>query len=153
MNDSGQELIGIGTGSGKHLAYDAAVAAISSPLLDFPIEKAKGVVFTVTGNSGMSLQEVDEVARVVSGICAPEANIIFGSTVDETYADEISVTVVATSFDVPEWEQEAPAEQAPAPGGRPPIQLAGEAARAAEEMDPYAPPAPDTRKPRFWSRF
>ena len=52
--------MGIGTGSGKSRAYDAAVAAISSPLLDFPIEKAKGVVFTITGNSGMSLQEVSD---------------------------------------------------------------------------------------------
>ena len=50
--------MGIGTGTGKSRARDAAVAAISSPLLDFPIEKAKGVVFTITGNSGMSLQEV-----------------------------------------------------------------------------------------------
>lgn len=58
MQDAGPALMGIGTGSGKTRARDAAVAAISSPLLDFPIEKAKGVVFTITGNSGMSLQEV-----------------------------------------------------------------------------------------------
>ena len=58
MQDAGPALMGIGTGSGKSRARDAAVAAISSPLLDFPIEKAKGVVFTITGNSGMSLQEV-----------------------------------------------------------------------------------------------
>ena len=61
MQDAGPALMGIGTGSGKTRARDAAVAAISSPLLDFPIEKAKGVVFTITGNSGMSLQEVNEV--------------------------------------------------------------------------------------------
>ena len=70
-------------------------------LLDFPIERAKGVVFTITGNSDMSLQEVNEVASVISNICAEDANIIFGTSVDETYGDEISVTVVATSFDVP----------------------------------------------------
>ena len=49
----------------------------------------------------MSLQEVNEVANVISSICADDANIIFGTSVDETYADEIAVTVVATSFDVP----------------------------------------------------
>ena len=70
--------MGIGTGVGKTRAYDAAVAAISSPLLDFPIERAKGVVFTITGNSGMSLQEVNEVAAVISEIVADDANIIFG---------------------------------------------------------------------------
>jgi cell division protein FtsZ len=49
----------------------------------------------------MSLQEVNEVAEVISGICAPDANIIFGTSVDESYGDEIAVTVVATSFEVP----------------------------------------------------
>ena len=101
MTDAGPALMGIGRGFGKTRARDAALAAISSPLLEFPIERAKGVVFTITGNSDMSLQEVNEVASVISNICAEDANIIFGTSVDETYGDEISVTVVATSFDVP----------------------------------------------------
>ena len=116
MQDAGPALMGIGTGSGKTRAHDAAVAAISSPLLDFPIEKAKGVVFTITGNSGMSLQEVNEVAAVISEIVADDANIIFGTSVDETYEDEISVTVVATSFDTPQQEQ---ARQQPIQVARP----------------------------------
>ena len=70
MQDAGPALMGIGTGVGKTRAYDAAVAAISSPLLDFPIEKARGVVFTITGNSEMSLTEVNEVAAVISEICS-----------------------------------------------------------------------------------
>lgn len=101
MANAGPALMGIGTGAGKMRAHDAAVAAVSSPLLDFPIEKAKGVVFTITGNSDMSLQEVNDVAAVISSICADDANIIFGTSVDETFGDEISVTVVATSFDSP----------------------------------------------------
>ncbi len=74
MSNAGPALMGIGTGVGKTRAYDAAVAAVSSPLLDFPIERAKGVVFTITGNSDMSLQEVNEVAAVISNICAEDAN-------------------------------------------------------------------------------
>jgi len=101
MTDAGPALMGIGRGFGKTRARDAALAAVSSPLLDFPIERAKGVVFTITGTSDMSLQEVNEVASVISNICADDANIIFGTSVDEDYGDEIAVTVVATSFDVP----------------------------------------------------
>lgn len=140
MSDAGPALMGIGTGSGKARARDAAIAAISSPLLDFPIEKAKGVVFTITGNSGMSLQEVNEVASVISDIVSDDANIIFGTSVDERYGDEISVTVVATSFDTPED---------PRVRRQQPIRVAGDP----YPMDPYEPPAPDTRKPRFWGRF
>ena len=104
MTDAGPALMGIGTGEGKTRAHDAAVAAVSSPLLDFPIQRARGVVFTITGNADMSLQEVNEVAAVISSICAEDANIIFGTSVDEAYGDEISVTVVATSFDTPDQE-------------------------------------------------
>ena len=60
------------------------------------------MVFTITGNSDMSLQEVNDVAGVISSIVADDANIIFGTSVDESFADEICVTVVATSFEVPD---------------------------------------------------
>ena len=102
MENAGPALMGIGRGFGKTRARDAALAAVSSPLLDFPIEKAKGVVFTITGNSDMSLQEVNDVASVISSIVSNDANIIFGTSVDESYQDEIAVTVVATSFEVPD---------------------------------------------------
>jgi cell division protein FtsZ len=144
MQDAGPALMGIGTGSGKTRAYDAAVAAISSPLLDFPIEKAKGVVFTITGNSGMSLQEVNEVAAVISGIVSNDANIIFGTSVDESFDDEISVTVVATDFDGPTNQTPPQVQQQVQPATAPP---------PAQQLDPYGPPASDTRKPRFWGRF
>ena len=80
MTDAGPALMGIGRGFGKTRARDAALAAVSSPLLDFPIERAMGVVFTITGTSDMSLQEVNEVAAVISGIVADDANIIFGTS-------------------------------------------------------------------------
>merc|ERR1712127_91251 len=62
MADAGSALMGIGTGSGKTRAQDAAVAAISSPLLDFPIEKAKGIVFNITGGNDMTLHEINAAA-------------------------------------------------------------------------------------------
>ena len=116
MTDAGPALMGIGRGFGKTRARDAALAAVSSPLLDFPIERARGVVFTITGTSDMSLQEVNEVASVISNIVAEDANIIFGTSVDDTYGDEVAVTVVATSFDTPEAQQTNYAQQEqPAP--------------------------------------
>jgi cell division protein FtsZ len=98
MENAGPALMGIGRGFGKTRARDAALAAVSSPLLDFPIEKARGVVFTVTGNSAMSLQEVNEVAVTISDMVSEDANIIFGTSVDDSFGDEISVTLVATSL-------------------------------------------------------
>ena len=120
MSNAGPALMGIGRGFGKTRARDAALAAVSSPLLDFPIERARGVVFTITGTSDMSLQEVNEVAGVISSICSDDANIIFGTSVDDTYGDEIAVTVVATQFEEPAGARapaaaEYAAPEAPAP--------------------------------------
>ena len=152
--------MGIGRGFGKTRARDAALAAVSSPLLDFPIEKAKGVVFTITGNADMSLQEVNEVASVISNIVSADANIIFGTSVDETYADEIAVTVVATSFEVP---GEAPQQEAaaanpftrgyntpPPPAPEPVYQ---QRAPPPAQPPPPQPPAQEGRPRKFWSRF
>ena len=99
MANAGPALMGIGTASGAGRAKQAAIAAISSPLLDFPIEKAKGLVFTISGSSSLSLAEVNDVAEVLGYVASDDANIIFGTSVDESLGDTISVTVVATSFD------------------------------------------------------
>jgi len=101
MADAGSALMGIGTGSGKTRAQDAAVAAISSPLLDFPIEKAKGIVFNITGGNDMTLHEINAAAEVIYEAVDPNANIIFGALVDENMENEISITVVATGFTQP----------------------------------------------------
>lgn len=144
MSNAGPALMGIGRGFGKERARDAALAAVSSPLLDFPIEKAKGVVFTITGTSEMSLQEVNEVANVISSICADDANIIFGTSVDETYADEIAVTVVATSFDVPKGNTNF----------LPNVQASPGSAGAALDKPKYSEwQAQKPRKGPFWKRF
>merc|ERR1711966_397674 len=101
MADAGSALMGIGTGSGKTRAQDAAVAAISSPLLDFPIERAKGIVFNITGGQDMTLHEINAAAEVIYEAVDPNANIIFGALVDDNMENEISITVVATGFSQP----------------------------------------------------
>jgi cell division protein FtsZ len=101
MADAGNALMGIGTGTGKSRAQDAAIAAISSPLLDFPIEKAKGIVFNITGGHDMTLHEINAAAEVIYEAVDPNANIIFGALVDDNMENEISITVVATGFSQP----------------------------------------------------
>jgi len=75
--------MGIGHGKGKTRAVDAAYAAISSPLLDFPITKARGIVFNIVGGSDMSLQEINAAAEVIYENVDSDANIIFGALVDD----------------------------------------------------------------------
>jgi len=98
MGDAGTALMGIGRGTGKNRAQDAAAAAISSPLLDFPIEKAKGVVFNIVGGLDLTLQEINAAAEVIYEAVDPNANIIFGSLVDESMEGEVAITVIATGF-------------------------------------------------------
>jgi len=98
MGQSGLALMGIGTADGKSRARDAAVAALSSPLIDFPINQATGVVFTITGSSEMTLQEVNAAAQAIYEMTDPDANIIFGAQIDEDMGNVITVTVVATGF-------------------------------------------------------
>jgi len=99
MQDAGTALMGIGTGSGKTSAEDAAVAAISSPLLDAPVDEATGVVFNIIGGESLSLQEVDRAAKVIYNNVHEDANVIFGALVDEEITDgTVSITVLATGF-------------------------------------------------------
>ena len=91
--------MGIGMGTGKSRAEDAAAAAISSPLLDSPIEKATGIVFNIVGGRDMSLVEVNKAAQVIYDAVDDDANIIFGALVDEAVDDDsITITVLATGF-------------------------------------------------------
>ena len=99
MQDAGTALMGIGTGMGKTGAEDAAIAAISSPLLDAPVDEAMGVVFNIIGGESLSLQEVDRAARVIYDNVHEDANVIFGALVDDEITDgTVSITVLATGF-------------------------------------------------------
>mmetsp|Transcript_23875 Transcript_23875/g.53438 ORF Transcript_23875/g.53438 Transcript_23875/m.53438 type:complete len:497 (-) Transcript_23875:140-1630(-) len=98
MSDAGTALMGIGIGSGKTGAEDAATAAISSPLLDSSIDNAKGVVFNISGGEGLSLTDVNRAARLIYDSVEEDANVIFGALIDENLEDSISITVLATGF-------------------------------------------------------
>ena len=98
MSDAGTALMGIGIGSGKTGAEDAATAAISSPLLDSSIDNARGVVFNISGGEGLSLTDVNRAARLIYDSVEEDANVIFGALIDESLEDAISITVLATGF-------------------------------------------------------
>lgn len=99
MENAGTALLGIGTGVGENRAQMAARAAVSSPLLDLTIEGATGVLFNITGGNDLTMFEVDEAARIISGSADTDANIIFGAVIKQDMADQIKITVVATGFD------------------------------------------------------
>lgn len=98
MKESGSALMGIGQAGGENRAVDAAKAAIDSPLLELSIEGAKGVLFTITGPPDLSMNEVNEAARLITASVDSGAKIIFGTTVDENMKGEVAITVIATGF-------------------------------------------------------
>lgn len=98
MENAGSALMGIGYGSGENRAIDAARAAIESPLLELSINGAKGLLLNITGGTDLSMFEVDEASRMITESCDPDANIIFGTSIDEAYTGEIKITVIATGF-------------------------------------------------------
>jgi cell division protein FtsZ len=99
MENAGSALMGIGYGTGENRATEAAKAAIESPLLELDIQGAKGILFNITGGTDLSMFEVDEAARIITEAADPEANIIFGAVVNDSYTGEIKITVVATGFE------------------------------------------------------
>ena len=98
MADAGTALMGIGIGSGKSRAREAAISAISSPLLEASIEGASGAVFNVTGGSDLTLHEVNAAAEIIYEAVDPNANIIFGAVIDDRLQGEVRITVIATGF-------------------------------------------------------
>jgi cell division protein FtsZ len=98
MADAGSALMGIGVSSGKSRAREAAVAAISSPLLECSIEGARGVVFNITGGTDLTLHEVNAAAETIYEVVDPNANIIFGAVIDDRLQGEVRITVIATGF-------------------------------------------------------
>ncbi len=99
MANAGSSLMGIGRASGESRAMDAAQQAISSPLLEVSIDGARGILFNVIGGLDMSMHEINTVAETITAAADPEANIIFGATINPDLEGEIIVTVVATGFD------------------------------------------------------
>jgi cell division protein FtsZ len=91
--------MGIGQASGDERAMSAAKAAISSPLLESAIDGARGVLLNITGPSSMGLFEMNAAAEIIHGVAHQDANIIFGTVIDDEMGDEVRVTVIAAGFD------------------------------------------------------
>ena len=104
MANSGSAMMGIGKASGENRAVEAAEKAISSPLLEETINGATGVLLNVSGGETLTLHEVNDVADIIYSAVDPDANILFGSVIDENLGDEIMVTVIATGFNIDEKE-------------------------------------------------
>ena len=98
MSNKGSALMGIGMASGENRAAEAAKKAISSPLLETPIDGAQGVLLNITGDSNLSLFEVQEAADIVANASDQDLNMIFGSVINDNLKGEIIVTVIATGF-------------------------------------------------------
>jgi cell division protein FtsZ len=98
MSEAGNALLGIGMGIGESRATEAAMQAVSSPLLETSMEGARSILLSITGGANLSLWEVNEAAKAVSEAAHPDANIIFGAMVDEKLDDQVWVTVVATGY-------------------------------------------------------
>ncbi|HPM28022.1 MAG TPA: cell division protein FtsZ [bacterium] len=98
MKDAGSALMGIGRATGDNRAIEAARAAIDSPLLELSIDGARGILFNITGGPDLGMYEIDEAAKAITEAADPDANIIFGSIVDEAMSGEVKITVIATGF-------------------------------------------------------
>lgn len=100
MSGAGTALMGIGSAQGEGRSLKAAEIAINSPLLEASMEGAQGVLMSVAGGSDLGLFEINEAASLVQDAAHPDANIIFGTVIDDSLGDEVRVTVIAAGFDV-----------------------------------------------------
>ncbi len=99
MSEQGQALMGTGRATGEKRALKAMEEAISSPLLeDVSIDGARGLLINITATPDITLQEINEAISIANDACDPEANIIFGSLIDENATDQVTITVIATGF-------------------------------------------------------
>ena len=113
MAGAGSALMGVGQATGDGRALNAARKAISSPMLEASIEGARGILLNISGPRDLGLFEVNEAAEVVHGVAHPEANIIFGTVVDDEMGDDVRVTVIAAGFD--RWDGDRPHAESAAP--------------------------------------
>ncbi len=132
MSDRGLALMGTGRASGERRAVTAMQSAISSPLLeDVSIDGATGLLINITGGRDMTLQEVNEALTLVHDAADPEAEIIFGSLIDDAVKDEVKITIIATGFGHKDAKHR--------PVSHPPVQVRPSAAPApAEDVPPLA---------------
>ncbi|MBP9820204.1 cell division protein FtsZ [Candidatus Woesebacteria bacterium] len=99
MTESGSALMGIGEASGENRAATAARMAIASPLLEVSIDGAKGILYNIIGGPDMTMTEVSDASAIIANAADPDANIIFGATINEQLGSNIKISVIATGFD------------------------------------------------------
>ncbi len=99
MSESGSALMGIGEASGENRAATAARMAIASPLLEVSIDGAKGILYNVISGPDIAMSEISDASTIIANAADPDANIIFGATIDETMGNKIKISVIATGFD------------------------------------------------------
>lgn len=99
MSNAGSALMGIGRADGENRAIEAAQQAIKSPLLEVSIDGARGILFNVIGGNDLSMHEINSAAEAITAAADPDANIIFGATINPDLDGEVIITVVATGFD------------------------------------------------------
>jgi cell division protein FtsZ len=99
MSDAGSALMAIGAGQGETRCADAARQAIASPLLEMDIQGATGVLYNITGGSDLTLHETSEAAEIIRAAAHEDAEIIYGTSIDETIGDGVMITLIATGFD------------------------------------------------------
>ena len=99
MSNAGSALMGVGEAEGENKARLAVEAAIDSPLVEVNIDGARGVLINITGGPDLTMAEIEEAAKTITELCAPDANIIFGATIDKDFGDKIKISVIATGFD------------------------------------------------------
>ncbi|MFJ6652679.1 cell division protein FtsZ [Microbacterium sp. NPDC091313] len=134
MQGAGSALMGIGSARGADRAIKAAELAVESPLLEASIEGAHGVLLSIQGGSNLGIFEINDAAQLVKEAAHPEANIIFGTVIDDTLGDEVRVTVIAAGFD----------------GGEPSLRLDAVGAAQRPATLPGLPPVPAAPVERSW---
>ncbi|MGX1792082.1 cell division protein FtsZ [Microbacterium sp. NPDC055312] len=140
MQGAGSALMGIGSARGADRAIKAAELAVESPLLEASIEGAHGVLLSIQGGSNLGIFEIHDAADLVKEAAHPEANIIFGTVIDDTLGDEVRVTVIAAGFDggEPAPRLEPMVIERPAADPLPEVRLDEKV--AAERPEPVRPP-------------
>lgn len=98
MRNAGTAIMGVGQSTGEGRAVNAARAAITSPLLEASIDGARGILMNIVGGSGVTLTEVTDAANIIHSVAHPDANIIFGSVIDDSIGEAVRVTVIAAGF-------------------------------------------------------
>lgn len=166
MQDSGSALMGIGQASGENRAATAARMAISSPLLEVSIDGAKGILYNIIGGPDLSMSEVSDASMIIASAASPDANIIFGATINEDMGSTVKISVIATGFDERSGlanprsmfgafsrESQQRLQRAGAIGGQPGPQPGGGLLRTASFSQPTPQPQQEVKIDRAPSSF